>query len=276
MNRAKQDQEGKLKGIIPRGGMEKRPGQIITVFSSKGGVGKTFVSINLAVSLGQKTGGKVVLVDLDLDFGSAALSLNIIAPCTIWDLVTEIPGLDLEIMENYLVNHRSGIKLLAVNPQQQGSGAINREDIKTVLEILRSGFDFILLDMPSRISEPLEPAFQAANYLFLVTTPEIAALRNIKSCLNKVNCLKNLSAVTCIILNKADFRSELKPGDVEKNLNCRLYGVLPLEQRLASSSLNQGIPVVLLRPRSRISRGFQDLAQRLVVQEKETVFPGNI
>jgi len=246
----------------------KRQGQILTVFSTKGGVGKTFISTNLAVALSQR-GAKVVLVDLDLDFGNSALSLNTIARYTISDVVNEIRNLDQDLMESYLIPHRSGIKLLAADAQPQMTEFINAEHVETILKVLQGLFDYVIVDMPARFHDPVNPAFQLADYLFMVTTPEVATLRNVKSCLNTFNVLKYSRAKIKVLLNKADSRDDIKPKDVEATLNHDLYGVLPAEYRLASSSLNQGIPVVILYPRARISRGFLDLARLIGGQEKQ-------
>jgi len=252
-----------------------RQGQIITVFSTKGGVGKTFVSTNLAVSLAQYTKGKVVLVDLDLDFGNTALALNIIPRYTIADVINEIRNLDQDLMESYLIPHRSGIKVLAANAQPQMTEFINAEHIELIIKVLQSAFDYVVIDMPARFYDPVDPAFQEADLLLLVTTQEVATIRNIKACMMALNSLNYPRQKIKLVLNKAETHSDIKIKDVEATLNQSLYSIVPAEYKLVSSSLNKGIPVVLLYPRAKVSRSFQELTRRIAgnEQEKEIAAP---
>ena len=238
-------------------------GQLITVFGTKGGIGKTFLATNLAVSLAQLNGERVALVDLDLDFGNAALALNIIPQFTIADVVNEVANLDQDMMESYLIPHSSGIRLLAANAEPQMTEFVSAEHVKMILSLLQSAFDYVVVDMPARFYDPVEPALQNADILMLATTPEVVTLRNIKSCLNALAALKYPANKIKIILNKVDTRSDIKLKDVEATLNTKIYASLQADYRLVASSMNQGIPVVTMAPRSKISRGFNDLVSKI-------------
>ena len=133
-------------------------GQVYTVFSTKGGVGKTFVSINLAASLAKNTEKRVVLVDLDLDFGNAALALNLYPKFTITDVIDDIRHMDSDLIESYLIPHASGIKVLPANLQPAMNDFINAEHIHVILESLRESFDYVVVDMPGRFVETIMPA----------------------------------------------------------------------------------------------------------------------
>ncbi len=266
-------QTEKKKQIIQRDKMPKlkrkaQQGHVITVFSTKGGVGKTFVSTNLAVSLAEKTKEKVVLIDLDLDFGNAALALNIVPRFTISDVINEIRNLDQDLMESYLIPHRSGIKLLAANAQPQMSDFINAEQIEIIIKVLQSAYDYVVIDMPARFYGPVDPAFHEADQLFLITAQDVATLKNMKAGLAALNTLNYPKSKIKVLLNRAESRSDIKPKDVEATLNAELYAVLPADYKLVSSSLNKGIPVVLLYPKARVSRSFQDLARRIAGEDK--------
>lgn len=256
------------KEKTPKLRRKQKQGQVITVFSTKGGVGKTFVATNLAVTLAQQTEEKVVLVDLDLDFGNTALALNIIPRYTISDVINEIQELDQDLMESYLVPHRSGIKVLPANAQPQMSDFITSEHIAIILKVLQSAFDYVVVDMPARFTEAIDPAFQAADMLILITTPEVSTVRNIKATLLALNDLNYPKAKIKVILNRADSKGEIKAKDVEATLNQSLYGVLPADYKLVNSSLNKGIPVVLLYPRAKISRSLQDLTHKMMDGDK--------
>jgi len=243
-------------------------GQLITVFGTKGGIGKTFLATNLAVSLAQLNGERVALVDLDLDFGNAALALNIIPQFTIADVVNEMANLDQDLLESYLIPHRSGVKLLAANAEPQMTEFVNADHVGYILRLLKNTFDYVIVDMPARFYDPVDPALQEADMLLLLATPEVVTLRNIKSCLNTLSMLKYPSSKIQIVLNKVDPKADIKPKDVETTLNAKIYSSLLADYRQVSSSMNQGIPVVSLYPRSKISRGFHNLASKITDKKK--------
>jgi pilus assembly protein CpaE len=238
-------------------------GELITVFGTKGGIGKTFVATNLAVSLAQNKQNSVALIDLDLDFGNAALALNIIPRFTIADVINEVAHLDHDLLESYLIPHSSGIKLLAANAEPQMAEFITAEQVGLILRLLQNSFDYVIVDMPARFYDPVNPALQEADILLMITTPEVVTLRNIKSCLNVLSRFKYPTAKIKVLLNKVDSRDDIKPRDVEATLNSRIFAALQAEYHQVSSSMNQGIPVVTLYPRSKVSRGFHQLASSI-------------
>ncbi len=239
-------------------------GQVITVFSTKGGVGKTFIATNVAVSISKNTGKRVVLVDLDLDFGNAALALNILPKFTISDIVDDIRNIDSDLIESYLIPHESGIKVLPANAQPQINEFINAEHIDIILRTLQSSFDYVVVDMPSRFYDPVNPAFAIADKLLIITTPEVSTVRNVKASLITLGELNYPKAKIRIILNKLDSRGEIKPKDVEATLNQSVYAVIAADYKDAVSSLNQGIPIVIRNPRDTISKGINGLVKKLM------------
>ena len=249
-------------------GKKSKQGQIVTVFGTKGGIGKTFVATNLAVTLAREKGSRVALVDLDLDFGNAALALNIIPRFTISDVINEVALLDQDLLESYLISHSSGVKLLAANAEPQMTEFVSAEHVSLILRLLQNAFDYVIVDMPARFYSPVDPALQEADLLLLVATPEVVTLRNIKSCLNTLAMLKYPSSRIKILLNKVDPRDDIKVKDVEATLNSKIFSSIQADYRMVGSSMNQGIPVVNLFPRSKISRGFFDLSTALSGLEK--------
>jgi len=249
-------------------GKKESRGQLITVFGTKGGIGKTFVATNLAVSLAQHNSNRIALVDLDLDFGNAALALNIIPQFTISDVVNEMAGLDQDLLESYMIPHRSGVKILAANAEPQMTEFVNSDHVGYILRLLKNAFDYVIVDMPARFYDPVDPALQEADMLILIATPEVVTLRNIKSCLNTLAKLKYPAYKIRLLLNKVESHSDIKPKDVEATLNTIIYSSLPADYRLVYSSMNQGIPVVTLYPRSKLSRGFHDLSNKISNTQK--------
>jgi pilus assembly protein CpaE len=238
-------------------------GNVITIFSTKGGVGKTFISTNLAVALAQNNEKKVCLVDLDLDFGNTALALNLVPRFTILDIIDDIRNIDQDVIESYLIPHESGIKVLPANAKPQINEFVSADHIEVILRALQGAFDYVVVDMPARFYEPVNPAFQAADLLLMVTTPEISTLRNIKASiltLHELNFPKNKIRV---LLNRADSTSQIKNKDVESTLGQDLYASIDADYKLATLSLNSGVPIVISKPRSSVGKSFGALARKI-------------
>ena len=242
-------------------------GQVYTVFSTKGGVGKTFVSINLAASLAKNQEKRVVLVDLDLDFGNAALALNLYPKFTISDIVDDIRHIDSDLIESYLVPHESGIKVLPANIQQQMNEFINADHIRIIIEALRESFDYVIIDMPARFFETIMPALALADHLLVITTPEISSVRNIKALLVTLKELNFPQSKIRIILNKEDSRGDIKQKDVEATLNKKVDAAIGFDYRRVLSSLNRGVPLVYEYPKNSISRHIDKMRTRIVQDE---------
>ena len=239
-------------------------GKVITVFSTKGGVGKTFIATNLAVALQKETARRTVLVDLDLDFGNAALALNISPKFTLSDVVDDIKNIDQDLIESYLMIHESGISVLAANARPQISEFINAEHIQIILRILQSSYDYVVIDMPARFYEPVNPAFAISDNLFIITTPEISTIRNIKSALNTLNDLNYPKSKVKLILNRADSKGLIKTKDVEATLNHDIYGSIDFDYKAAVTSLNEGTTVVQKNMKNGMGKEFMNLARRVV------------
>ena len=242
-------------------------GQVYTVFSTKGGVGKTFVSINLAASLAKNQEKRVVLVDLDLDFGNAALALNLYPKFTISDIVDDIRHIDSDLIESYLVPHESGIKVLPANLQQQMNEFINADHIRIIIEALRESFDYVIIDMPARFFETIMPALALADHLLVITTPEISSVRNIKALLVTLKELNFPQSKIRIILNKEDSKGDIKQKDVEATLNKKVDAAIGFDYRRVLSSLNRGVPLVYEYPKNNISKHIDKMRTRIVQDE---------
>lgn len=245
-------------------------GRVFTVFSTKGGVGKTFIATNLAITLQKNTGKRVVLLDLDLDFGSAALALNIVPKFTITDVVDDIRNINPDVIENYLMTHQSGIKILPANLEPRLNEFINAEHVQLIIKTLQNSFDFVVIDMPGRFHDPINPAFVFADKLLMVTTPEVSTVRNVMASLIMLNDLNYPKSKIKILLNKSDNNGDIKVRDVEKTLNQMVFSTIDADYKKVISSLNQGIPYVIKNPRSSISKEFNSMVKKIQEDSVET------
>ena len=168
--------------------------QIVTVFGTKGGVGKTTVAVNLAIQTAKTTGKKVVILDLDLQFGDVSVYMNILPKRSIAELVQEKNKLDIDLIETYLVNHESGVKILPAPMRPEYAEIVNSEYILDLLTILRTRYDYIIIDTPPVFHDTLLGALDMSNQIFLILSMDLPTIKNIKLC---VDLLKSLHFWTC-------------------------------------------------------------------------------
>ena len=241
-------------------GKVRARGRIMTFFCTKGGVGKTFCAVNTAVALARVTGKKVALVDLDLDFGNAALAFNTFSRRSLLELAEELSLLDIDLVESYLVGHPSGVKVLPAGIMPQATERITGEQVETILRTLAAAYDYVVVDMPPRITGPLDPAIREVDLLFLVTTPEVSTIRNVKLIIKMLSAAGYPRTKIRVVLNRNDPRSGIRARDVEATLKEKLFAIIPADYKRVPASMNRGEPLVLLYPGSKIARAFKVIA----------------
>lgn len=233
-------------------------GSIYTVFSTKGGSGKTFFATNLAVTLAKETGKRVVIVDLDLDYGGASTALNLEARTSLTNAIDDIHHLDTDLMEGYLIKHESGVSVLAADPNPSIGGYASADQIDVILKTLKNSFDYIVVDMPGRFMEEVNPAFTLATTVFLITTPEVLTLKNVRNALVVFRELSYPLDRIKLILNKAGGKGVTR-RDVETTLDHKVVASIPEDYERVRKSQNEGAPYVTTSPRSNISAAFMGL-----------------
>lgn len=240
-------------------------GKIFTVFSTKGGSGKTFVATNLAVALAKEPDKRVVLVDFDLDYGGASLALNLKPTTSIGNAIEDISHLDSDLMESYLISHSSGLKVLPSDGEPRADDFVNAEQIGIILQTLRQTFDYIVIDMPNRFVENLNPAFGLATTVLLVTTPEVLNLKNARSALIVFKELNYPTNKIKVVLNKTS-NGGINRKDVEATLEHDVSIEIPEDVKRVRKSQNEGVPYIMTYPRSPIARSV-NLTMNMIVPQ---------
>ena len=255
-----------LRGRLGNGGAPtdpgegRSPGRIVTVFSSKGGCGKTFLSTNLAVAL-SRGGAEVALVDLDLHFGDVAIMLHLFPSHTIYD-AAQNPGLDVMTLKSFLTRHDSGVWTLVAPTEPTIADTINPGAIGSILKLLRSAFDYVVIDTPPAFSEPVLAAFDESDWLVMLATLDVPSIKNLRLTLQTMELLHFPKSRIRVVINRADSKVGLRLPDVEKLLSSPVDTTIP-SSRSVPLSVNKGSPIMLEEPKGPVADSIRRVAALL-------------
>lgn len=239
----------------------------IVVFSTKGGVGKTTLTLNLAVAIRQLTGKRVAAVDLDLFSGNLALMAGVPWKYSIKDLVDDITNLDREALDTYCTEHSSGIKILSSPMQPEFAGFVHPEHVQKILELMSEVFNYVIVDTPTYLHDTTIPALEEARDIIVITTLDLASIQNMKQCLDLLTTLA-LRPKVRVVVNKVGYTGGLKTKDLEDELGMPVFSMIPNNEKAALDALNLGIPLLLL-PSGRNSptaRRIEELAGKMLAE----------
>jgi pilus assembly protein CpaE len=231
---------------------------LICVLGPKGGIGKTLTSANLSVALAA-LGKRVVVADLDLQFGDVGLSLGLTPQRTIYDLVKSGGSLDAEKIEAYLTRHASGARVLMAPVRPDQAGAVSVEFLHDVYPLLRATNDFVVVDTPPGFMPEVITSIDASTHVCLVGMLDSLSLKNTKLGLETLELMGYERDRIRMVLNRADTKVGVTHEDVTAIVG-RPADVLIPSHRDIVRSVNEGSPVVLSRPRSEAAKAFRTLA----------------
>jgi pilus assembly protein CpaE len=237
-------------------------GKLITVFSPKGGVGKTTLAVNLGIALAAKGQAKVCLVDLDLGFGDIAITLQLFPARTIADAVALESELDFQALEPLLTPHRNGIVALVAPVQPDAKDSIPPSLVSKILVILKHHFDYVIVDTSPAFDEHVLQAFDETDDLLLVATLDVPTLKNVKIAAETLDLLNFPNSRRRLILNRADDKVGLSPDKVESTLNMKIQASIPTSTEVANAT-NSGEPIMSSNPRHPVSQAVEALATLL-------------
>jgi pilus assembly protein CpaE len=240
-------------------------GRIATVFSPKGGTGKTVLSVNLAVSLAKHESRRALLVDLDLQFGDTSIMLGLETDKTIYDLVVAPGELDSEKLAGYVGKHPSGLDVLPAPLRPEDAELVTEAKLQQLLEVARGSYDAIVVDTSPFFHGPMLATLDCTDELLLVCAMDVPTVKNVRLGLQTLDLLTFPPERIKVVLNRANTNVGIKRSEVEKALDTAVRYELPSD-RAVPVSVNRGNPVVLSDPRADFSRAVRELAK--------TVLPG--
>ncbi len=239
----------------------RESGAIITVFSAKGGVGKTTISTNVAVYLAS-TKAKVLLVDLDLAFGDVAISLQLRPTSSIFDAVAMRGHLDDEGLASLVTRYEPvGLDVVCAPTDPGEADRIPVDVVSELLKLARTQYDYVVVDTPPSFTEHVLASCDISSKLVLIATLDIPAVKNLRVALDTLDMLGSPRDARVIVLNKADIKVGLRPEDVVAAIKCDIAVNIP-NSRTVPASINRGVPIVLDDAKGAVSASIRVLADR--------------
>ena len=248
---------------------EEVKSKIITVFSTKGGVGKTTIASNLAVSLARMTKKRVALVDLDLQFGDIAIMLNVSAKNTVSEMIKEISQLDSELMDEYLVTHFSGVRVLPAPVKPEYAEYITASHVERIINTLREDYHYVIVDTSANFHETVLTSLDMSDRILLVSTLDLPTIKNIKSGLDIMDTLHYPREKVSIVLNKASEQFGIKYKDFENTLRHPIWSYVPEDSQTVITSANKGFPFVMTRTETKVAKAIINISS-MIVKEHES------
>jgi pilus assembly protein CpaE len=237
-------------------------GHVLTVFSPKGGVGKTTTAVNLALALADHGARKVCLVDLDLAFGDVAITMQLFPAHTIEEAIGAEDLLDYSMVEGLLTRHEESLMILAAPAGPDARDRVSATLIARVLRSLKQEFDYVVVDTCPSFDELTLQALDETDECIILATLDVPTLKNVKVAIETLDLLNIAVDHRHLVLNRADDAVGLDDAKVEQILSMPVSVPIPTSIDIAAAT-NAGTPIVVSQPNHAASRAFKELAQRL-------------
>ena len=238
------------------------PASVVAVFSPKGGVGRTTISVNLAVSAAQD-GKRVALVDASFQFGDVGVLLNLNPRNkSIADIAGELQaGEQYDSFESFLVTHSSGVRVLLAPPTPEQAELISPPAVRQVLQVLRGENDLVVVDCPSSFNETTLGVLDEADLILTLLTLEITSVKNMRLFLEVCEQLGYGPEKIRLVLNRADSTLGIRVADVEHSIGRKVDHTIVSDGRSVVYALNRGVPFFLSNREAQVSQDIERLAK---------------
>jgi pilus assembly protein CpaE len=245
---------------------------MITVLGPKGGTGKTLTTCNLAVALARRH-TRPIVVDLDLQFGDVGLALGLRPERTIYDLATSAGSLDADKVDTFVSAHESGATALLAPIRPDQAGAVTTPFLHELFAILRSRYDFVIVDTPPAFSPEVIAAVDESSHLCVVGMLDALSLKDTKIGFETLAQMGHEAAGITLVLNRADTNVGISDADVERLLGRRPDVLVPSDVAIPRA-ITHGRAIVEAEPRSGAAKAFGFLAERFVTARTHAVSDG--
>lgn len=240
--------------------------QVIAIFSPKGGAGRTTIATNLAVALHRETGGRVCLVDANLQFGDIGVLLNLNPKNRSMVDAVEGGDLDDDIIDSVVIDHSTGIRVLLAPPSPEGADLVTAPYLRKMVDHLRESHDYVIVDLPSGLSDHTLTVMDTADVILVLTALEITTIKNVRLFLEVADQLDYDRSKIRLVINRADAAQGIRIADVEASIRRPIDGTIVSDGRLSVLAVNRGVPFVVSHADSVMSRDVMRLAKTLATE----------
>lgn len=243
---------------------ENSQSKIITVYSNKGGIGKTTIAINLAMELAKVTKDKVALIDLNLQLGDISTFLNLNPPFDVNYVIQRLIDKDEQIFIKGFEKYKDlSLYILSDSSYIEQSGSITTQQISTLFQKLKSVFPYVVIDMSSSIDSVSLKILDESDWILFNTIVNIPAIRNAQRCLNLFRSRNYPAKKVKIIVNRYMDNDEIKIEDIENTLGEQIYWKIPNNYFTIMEAINKGVSISEINSESNIGSNFRDFAAKV-------------
>ena len=243
-----------------------RQGRIITVFSPKGGTGKTVTATNLSAAFAKYEKKRTLLLDLDLQFGDAAIMLGLEPEKTIYDLVVAPGELDSEKLAGYVTTHSSGLDILPAPLRPEDAELVTESKLARLLEVARESYDVIVVDTSPFFHGPMLATLDRTDELVMLCGLDVPTLKNVRLSMQTLELLSFPAQRIRFLLNRANSKVGMKKSEVESALDVKIRFEVPSD-RAVPLGVNRGQPPVIAESGSDFARAIREVAKALVTPD---------
>ena len=246
------------------------PGRLVVVFSTKGGVGKTCIAINVAASMARRSSQPVVLVDADLQFGDVSVMLGLPPQNTVLDAAAAVQYGDTDLVQTLPGRHdRSGLLVLPAPLEPMPVDSMLPGEMVNICEALRDVAGHVVVDLPSVFNDYVLALIEAADEVLLVGSMDIPSIKNLKIGMQTLDLAAIAGPKLRLVLNHANAKVKLDVKEIERVLGLSVSFAVP-DDIAVPMSVNAGVPVVIDEPKVPVSRALDCIADSLLGPMRDT------
>jgi pilus assembly protein CpaE len=251
---------------------EREPGKVVTIFSPKGGVGRTTVAVNLAVAAAAVLDQKVALVDASFQFGDVGVLLNLNPKNkSIADVLSDLSNGDVDVLDSTLIHHSTNIDVLLAPPSPETAELITADQIRTVVGRLRETHDLVVVDSWPLFQDSTLALLDMSDVILGLLTLEITNIKNIRLFLEVVEQLGYPPDKVQLVLNRADTTCGIRLEDVENSIGRKVDHTVGSDWRVVVYALNRGVPFVWSDRPAQVSQDVIGIARAVTGVPAEVV-----